>query len=87
MAEQKSDSQIAAMHAEAVRLAHHALNKHSARLHDDTEVHGLANALIAGGHVQPGGIGKPGSVDRAGVDDKQDGLLEDNYGGGQGGNF
>jgi hypothetical protein len=50
-------------------------------------VHGLANALIAGGHVQPGGIGKPGSVDRAGVDDKQDGLLEDNYGGGQGGNF
>ena len=77
--QQKSDSQIAAMHSEAIRLAHHALNKHSSSLPDDTVVHGLANALIAGGHVQPGS-GKAPHVDRAGVDADQDNMLEENYG-------
>jgi hypothetical protein len=83
---QKSDSQIANMHAEAIRLAHHALNKHSSRLPDDAAVHGLANALIAGGHVQPGS-GKGLHIDRAGADSDQDAMLEENYGKGQGGNF
>jgi hypothetical protein len=82
--QQRSDAQIAAMHSEATRLAHHALNKHSSKLPDDTAVHGLANALIAGGHVQPGS-GKAPHIDRAGVDADQDEMLHDNYGGGQGG--
>jgi hypothetical protein len=84
--QQRSDAQIAAMHTEAIRLAHHALNKHSSKLPDDTAVHGLANALIAGGHVQPGS-GKAPHVDRAGVDSEQDGMLEERFGGGNGGNF
>jgi hypothetical protein len=77
----QKDSAIAAMYAEAVRLAHHTLNRNNSKLVDDSVVHGLANALIAGGHVQPGsGSGKGSGIDRAGVDSRQDGLLNKSYG-------
>jgi hypothetical protein len=82
-----TEAQAAQLYTKAMKLSHAALNKHSARLPDDTHVHALACSLIAGRHVQPGAVGSQRGPDRAGVDDKQDGMLEDNYGGGQGGNF
>ena len=79
---QPTDKQFADRYKEAVRVAHHVLNAHSSKLVDDAQVHNLAGHLFQ--HVQ--GSSAP-EVDRAGADSKQDGMLEDSYGGGQGGNF
>jgi hypothetical protein len=82
-----TEAQAGQLYKKAMALSHAALNKHSAHLPDDTHVHSLACSLIAGRHVQPGTVTGTRGPDRAGADDKQDGMLEDNYGGGQGGNF
>jgi len=80
MAEQKKDSQITSMVKEAHRVAHVALNKvHGSRLVESHEVHGLANALIAGRHITPGAPGAR-EVDHGSPDAKGDGLLDDAFG-------
>jgi hypothetical protein len=81
-----SEAQAGQLYGKAMKLAHAAINKHSAKLPDGDQVHHLASAFIAGRHVTPGSAGSHGP-DRAGVDSKQDSMLEDNYGGGQGGNY
>ena len=77
----KSDAKIVNMVKEAHRVAHVALNKIHARLVENHEIHGLANALIAGGHVSAGG-GSGREVDHAGADAKGDNLLDEAYGSG-----
>jgi hypothetical protein len=81
-----SEAQVGQLYSKAMKLAHAGLNKHSSHLPDSGHVHSLACALIAGRHVLPGAAGSRGP-DRAGADADQDSMLEDNYGGGQGGNF
>ena len=80
-----TEAQAGQLYSKAMKLSHAALNKHSARLPDDTHVHHLACALIAGRHVQPGAVGSRGP-DRAGADTDQDQMLQDNYEG-AGGNY
>ena len=82
MAQQK-DSQIVSMVKEAHRVAGVALNKvHGSRLVENHEVHGLANALVAGRHITPGASGFK-EVDRGSPDAKGDSLLSDAYGDGE----
>ncbi len=83
---QKSDAKITGMVKEAHRVAHVALNKLHSRLIEGHEAHGLANALIAGGHIQPT-TGDSREVDRAGVDSKQGDMLDQQYGDEAGGNY
>lgn len=77
--QQKSDAQITGMVQEAHRVAHVALNKLHSRLIEGHEAHGLANALIAGGHVQPT-FGNARDVERAGADREQSKMLDEQYG-------
>ena len=78
-----TEAQAGQLYSKAMKLSRVALNKHSADLPDGTHVHALACSLIAARHVQHGTIGSRGP-DHAGVDDKQDRLLEDSYKDGQG---
>jgi hypothetical protein len=79
MADKKSDSKIIGMVKEAHRIANVSLNTVHSRLVDSHEVHGLANALIAGRHVTAGNGNSP-EVDHAGVDATGDGLLAEAFG-------
>ena len=78
---QKSDAAIISMVKESHRLANFALNKDHGPLVDDTHVHALGNALIAGGHVEPRSAnGLPSTTNRAGASKKGNDLLDDAFG-------
>ena len=82
-----SESRAAQLYGKAMKLAHAAINKHSSKLPDGDHIHHLAAAFIAGRHVTAGSGKTSSHVDRAGADSDQESMLEDNYGGGQGGDF
>ena len=79
MADKKSDAKIVGMVKEAHRLANVSLNSVHSRLVESHEVHGLANALIAGRHVTAGS-GSSRETDHGGADANSDNLLDEAYG-------